>query len=359
MSKANAGEPEVAVKPHPKSRGAARRATRRGPTIDDVANVAGVSRGTVSRVLNGGHYVSSAARDAVERAMSETGYVVNTSARALVTRRAGAVAVVLSEPQELLFEDPNFSVLLRAFSQRLAESDLSMILMIAGSADERARVTRFVRAGHVDGVLLLSTHAGDPIFEELEAARVPTVACGKPLEHEDRIPFVAADDREGGRQMTRYLQESGRRRIGTVTGPLDTSGGRDRLAGYRDVLGDDAREDRIVSATHYTHRAGEEATAQLLRQAPDVDALFVASDLLAAGAMAALREAGRSVPGDVAVGGFDDSQLALATTPPLTTVRQPLDRIAARMVDLALRRIADEPVESELVTTEIVRRGSA
>jgi DNA-binding LacI/PurR family transcriptional regulator len=345
--------------PHPKSRGAARRATRRGPTIDDVARVAGVSRGTVSRVLNGGHYVSPAAQRAVEMAMTETGYVVNTSARALVTRRSNAVAVVLSEPQERLFEDPNFSVLLRSASQRLAESDLSMVLMIAGNADERDRVARFARAGHVDGALLVSTHAGDPIFDELKAARVPVVACGKPLDREDKIPFVAADDREGARQMVHFLRESGRERIATITGPLDTSGGRDRLAGYRDVLGDEAPEARIVPARQYTYKAGEEAMERLLGRAPDIDAVFVASDLLAAGALASLRRAGRTVPDDIAIGGFDDSQIALATAPPLTTIRNPLDLVAVTMVDMVIKHIAKEPIESQLVPTVLVRRESA
>jgi DNA-binding LacI/PurR family transcriptional regulator len=345
--------------PHPKSRGAARRATRRGPTIDDVARLAGVSRGTVSRVLNGGRYVSPEAMRAVELAMTETGYVVNTSARALVTRRSGAVAVVLSEPQERLFEDPNFSTLLRSASQRLAECDLSTVLMIASGDDERERVVRFARAGHVDGALLVSTHAGDPIFDQLKAARVPIVACGRPLDREDRIPFVAADDREGARQMVRYLRDSGRRRIATITGPLDTPGGRDRLAGYRDVLGDEAVEARIVPARQYTHRAGEEAMARLLEQAGDVDAVFVGSDLVAAGALAALRRSGRTVPDDIAVAGFDDSQIAIATTPPLTTIRHPLDRVAEAMVDMVVKHIAGEPVTSQLVPTELVRRESA
>jgi DNA-binding LacI/PurR family transcriptional regulator len=331
----------------------------RRPTIDDVARVAGVSRGTVSRVLNGGRYVSPAALRAVELAMAETGYVVNTSARALVTRRSGAIAVVLSEPQELLFEDPNFSTLLRSASQRLAESDLSMVLMIAGNADERERVARFARAGHVDGALLVSTHAGDPIFDELQAAHVPIVACGRPLDRDDAIPFVAADDREGARQMVRYLRECGRERIGTITGPLDTPGGRDRLAGYRDVLGDAVVEARIVPAREYTYKAGEEAMERLLGRAPDIDAVFVASDLVAAGALAALRRAGRSVPDHIAVAGFDDSQIAIATTPPLTTIRHPLDQVAKTMVDMVVRHIAGEPVTSQLVPTELVRRESA
>ena len=333
--------------------------TARRPTIDDVARVAGVSRGTVSRVLNGGRYVSPAALRAVELAMTETGYVVNTSARALVTRRSGAIAVVLSEPQERLFEDPNFSTLLRAASQRLAESDLSMVLMIAGNADERDRVARFARAGHVDGALLISTHAGDPIFDELQAAGVPIVACGRPLDRGDAIPFVAADDREGARQMVRYLRESGRARIGTITGPLDTPGGRDRLAGYRDVLGDEAVEARIVPAREYTYKAGEEAMERLLGRAADLDAVFVASDLVAAGALATLRRAGRAVPDDIAVAGFDDSQIAIATTPPLTTIRHPLDQVAHTMVDMVVKHIAGEPVASQLVPTELVRRESA
>ena len=333
--------------------------TARRPTIDDVARVAGVSRGTVSRVLNGGRYVSPAALRAVELAMTETGYVVNTSARALVTRRSGAIAVVLSEPQERLFEDPNFSTLLRAASQRLAESDLSMVLMIAGNADERDRVARFARAGHVDGALLISTHAGDPIFDELQAAGVPIVACGRPLDRGDAIPFVAADDREGARQMVRYLRESGRARIGTITGPLDTPGGRDRLAGYRDVLGDEAVEARIVPAREYTYKAGEEAMERLLGRAADLDAVFVASDLVAAGALATLRRAGRTVPDDIAVAGFDDSQIAIATTPPLTTIRHPLDQVAHTMVDMVVKHIAGEPVASQLVPTELVRRESA
>ena len=331
----------------------------RRPTIDDVAEVAGVSRGTVSRVLNGGHYVSRGALESVQRAMAETGFVVNSSARALVTRRSGAVAVVLSEPQERLFEDPNFSVLVRACSQRLAEADLSMVLMIAGSAGERERVTRFARAGHVDGVLLVSTHAGDPIFDELEHSGVPTVACGKPLEHESSIPYVAADDRQGARQMVTYLRESGRERIATIAGPLDTSGGRDRLDGYRDVLGTTAPDAYIVAAREYTQASGEEAMERLLGRAPDIDAVFVASDLLAAGALAVLRRTGRRVPEDVAVGGFDDSQIAAATTPPLTTIRNPLEQVAAKMVELALRYIDKQTVESVLVPTELVRRESA
>lgn len=345
--------------PHPKSRGAARRAMRRGPTIDDVAQVAGVSRGTVSRVLNGGRYVSPAAQAAVERAVRESGYVANSSARSLVTRRSGAAAFVLSEPQELLFEDPNFSVLLRSCTQALAEHQMSLVLMLASGPDQRQRVLQYMRAGHVDGILLVSTHRGDPIVAELERGNLPAVACGKPLGPEPAVPFVAADDRGGAQRMTRHLLDLGRRRVATVTGPLDAPGGQERLAGYRDVLGDRLDEALVVSATDYSYHAGEVAMSELLARSPDLDAVFVASDLLASAAIAVLRRAGRAVPGDVAVGGFDDSRVATTTDPPLTTMRNPLDQVGVEMVDLLLQRIAGERPASRVLPVDLVRRTSA
>lgn len=344
---------------HPKSRGAARRASRRGPTIDDVATVAGVSRGTVSRALNGGRYVSPAAQAAVRKAVRSTGYVVNSSARSLVTRRANAVAFVVSEPQERLFEDPNFDVLLRAATQCLAEHDIALVLMVAGDEDGRARVVRFVRGSHVDGVLLISTHGKDPLVAELVRHDLPLVMCGRPPDAAAAVPYAGAQDREGARQMTRYLLGTGRRTVGIITGPLDTPGGMDRLAGYRDVLGRRARKSLITSASQYSYAGGYDGMTALLEQSPGIDAVFVGSDLLAAGAIAALRRAGRRVPEDVAVGGFDDSRVALMTDPPLTTMRQPMERVAAEMVRLLLQCVAGEPAGSVLLPVELVRRGSA
>jgi DNA-binding LacI/PurR family transcriptional regulator len=357
----NIGSPNVDTGqpiPHPKSRGAARRAMRRGPTIDDVAELAGVSRGTVSRVLNGGRYVSPAALKAVERAMRATGYTVNQSARSLVTKQSNAVAFVLSEPQERLFEDPNFSVLLRCCTQALAEHDFSLVLMRESSKDERDRVLRYVRGGHVDGVLLISAHAGDPFIADLARGVVPAVACGRPGGIDATIPYVAAEDREGARQMTRYLVEQGRRRIGMIACP-QVVGGPERVQGYREVLGRKALKRLVVDASDYSHAAGVTAMRELLAVSPDIDAVFAASDLLAAGALAELRRTGRRVPEDVAVGGFDDSRIARETDPPLTTIRQPLERVSRDMVDVLLRLIRREPASSRVLPTELVIRESA
>jgi DNA-binding LacI/PurR family transcriptional regulator len=334
------------------------RSSRPRPTIDDVAAVAGVSRGTVSRALNGGHNVSVSAAEAVRRAVAKTGYVANQHARSLRTQRSQSVAFILSEPQERLFEDPNFNVLLHFCARALAKHDITLLLALAGTDDDRKRVGRYLAAGHVDGALLVSTHSGSPLLADLRARGLPLVACGRPLGFERDIAYVAADDRDGARQMVGYLRSIGRRRIGIITGPLDTSGGVDRLAGYRDVLGS-SFDGSLVAHGDYTRAAGAAAMATLLAQAPDVDAVFAASDLMAVGALAALRQAGRRVPQDVALGGFDDSGIAGASQPAITTIRHPLERISAEMVRLLLAQIDGEPPSAVILPTELVIRESA
>lgn len=334
---------------------------RRPPTIHDVAREAGVSRGTVSRVLNGGHYVSPSAQEAVNAAIRKTGYVVNRHARSLITGRSDSVGFLLTEPQERFFEDPNFNVLLRGCTQALAAHDVPLLLMLAGTPDERRRIMRYITAGHVDGVLLVSSHSGDPVTDELREAGVPMVACGKPIGQASKVSYVAADDRDGARDMVRHLLSLGRRRVGTVTGPLDTPGGVDRLAGYREILAEEGIEadERLIASGDYSRAGGEAAAAQLLERAPDLDAVFVASDLMAQGVLTTLQRAGRRVPEDVAVGGFDDSPAALTARPELTTVRQPWDRISAEMVRVLLAQISGEDPAAVILPTELVIRGSA
>ena len=331
---------------------------RRRPTIEDVAAEAGVSRGTVSRVLNGGHYVSPATLDAVNRAIKKTRYVVNQHARSLVTQRSESVAFILSEPTERLFSDPNFIVLLRGCTQALAEHDIGLFVWIASSTSERNRVTRFLAAGHVDGALLVSAHAGDPLLNLLGKASVPYVAIGAPLGHESETSYVAVDERGGARTMVEYLRAAGRSRIATITGPLDTSGGRGRLEGYRDVLGGDF-DPALVAEGDYSQDSGEHAMDVLLERSPDLDAVFVASDAMGLGALIALHRAGRRVPEDVAVGGFDDSSAALAARPALTTIRQPWQRISREMVRLLLASIDGAEPVAVILPTELVRRESA
>ncbi|MEU0091001.1 LacI family DNA-binding transcriptional regulator [Kribbella sp. NPDC006257] len=330
---------------------------RRRPTIKDVAAVAGVSRGTVSRVLNGGRWVSPDALTAVQAAIKSTGYAANRHARSLVTGRANSVAFLLTEPHQLLFEDPNFSVLLRGAADALAKRDIPLLLMTAGTPAERRRVTDYVTAGHVDGVLVISSHAHDPMVASLLREKIPVVACGVPLGYEGKVGYVAADDVEGARRMVRHLRDSGRQQIATITGPLDTPGGVLRLQGYRDELGA-GYDKELVAHGDYSRLGGQRAMAALLAARPGIDAVFVASDLMAAGALTTLAAHGRRVPEDVAVGGFDDSWLAATLTPALTTMRQPFERITTEMVRLLEEIVGGERPAAVILPTTLVHRES-
>lgn len=327
------------------------------PTIRDVAASAGVSRGTVSRVLNGGKWVSPDALSAVERAIADVGYVANQHARSLVTSRSNSIAFLLTEPHHLLFEDPNFSVLLRGIAEELSGREMPLLLMVAGTPAERRQISRYVAAGHVDGVLLISSHRGNPMMADLLEHDIPVVACGVPLGFEGRVGYVAADDRSGAVTMTRHLIDRGRSRIATITGPPDTPGGTLRLDGYREALGD-RFDESLVATGDYSRESGRVAMSELLDRHPDLDAVFVASDLMAAGALATLQAAGRRVPEDIAVGGFDDSGVAAAVHPALTTMRQPFARISAEMVRLLQEVIAGEEPAAITLPTSLVQRAS-
>jgi DNA-binding LacI/PurR family transcriptional regulator len=331
------------------------------PTLEQVAALAGVSRATVSRVVNGSPKVSPVVRAQVERAVAKLGYVPNRAARSLVTRRADSVALVASEPHARFFSEPFFAGMVRGVSAALAETGVQLLLLIAQGLPDRQRLQRYVVGGHVDGVLLASLHGDDPLPGALERAGVPAVLVGRPA---GPVPasYVDADNRGGTGKAVEHLVRRGRRRIATITGPLDMGVGLDRLEGYRDGLtaaGLAADED-LVEPGDFTEEGGAAAMARLLaRPGPPVDAVFAASDLMAAGALRALRAAGRRVPEDVAVVGFEDSAVARYAQPPLTTVRQPIEEMGRQATRMLLAKIAGETGGMHLILdVDLVERAS-
>jgi DNA-binding LacI/PurR family transcriptional regulator len=330
------------------------------PTLENVAQRAGVSRATASRVVNGSTSVAPQIRDRVLSAVEALGYVPNQAARSLVTQRTDSIALVASETASRVFsDDPFFAGVIRGVSLELEDADKQLVLMMVGpSGPSHDRVERYATGGHVDGVVIFSMHGADPLPERLHRAGVPVV-CNGWLLTPSPVPCVDVENEGGARAAVRHLLDLGRRRIATIAGPQDMSAGIDRLTGYRAEMSDSSRRS-LIAVGDFTRGSGEQAMTQLLADDPDLDAVFVANDPMAEGALRALRRAGRRVPDDVAVVGFDDMDFARYTEPPLTTVRQPITDIGRTVARQVLRLVAGEAIERVVVLpTELVVRESA
>ncbi|MEU6884830.1 LacI family DNA-binding transcriptional regulator [Streptomyces viridosporus] len=339
------------------------------PTLEDVARRSGVSRSTVSRAINGSPRVSPAVTERVRQVVNELGYVPNQAARKLVTRRNDAVAVVVTEPQNRLFVDPFFDLHLRGIRQELVRQGAQLVLLLIEEPDDYARVGNFLGGSHVDGALLFSLRADDPLPEMVTRMGLPAVLGGRPLlgagESDGGYAYVDADNRGGAREAVRHLVSLGRTRIATITGPLNQAAAVDRLDGYRDVLLDS--NPHLIVEGDFTFQGGADAMSALLEKSPDLDAVFVASDLMAGGALRVLRDRGRKVPDDVALIGFDDlPPLVEAMDPPLTTVHQDIEGMGRLMARLLFGRTSDpsedggiQPLSSVIAPTRLVLRQSA
>lgn len=337
---------------------------RQRPTLEMVAERAGVGRGTVSRVINGSSQVSPRTREAVHAAIAELGYSPNQAARTLVTRRTDTIALVVSESRDRLFADPFFADIIRGVSSVLHERDLQLMLTTARGETEHKRVGEYLSGSHVDGALLVSLHRDDPLTARLAESGVPVVHGGRPYSPTQPAPYcVDIDNFNGARAATGHLLASGHRRVATITGPQDMNAGVERLRGYRDSLAEAGREvdERLIVQGDFSAEGGAEAMARLLDQGGDPDAVFVASDMMAIGAIRVLRERGLGIPEDIALVGFDDTLMAQHSDPPLTTVHQPTVKMGQEMarllVDVAIPRTAES--ETVLLDTHLVVRDTA
>jgi DNA-binding LacI/PurR family transcriptional regulator len=251
----------------------------------------------------------------------------------------------------------------------LAGTRYQLVLLMVGADDDRARVERHLLQGGADGALVLSARAHDPLPGRLAAAGIPCVTAGRPsgappdgAGARPTVGYVDADNLGGAEAAVAHLVARGRRTIGTVAGPADMVPGADRRTGWEKALREAGRPAgaALVAEGDFTHAGGRAATEALLGRVPDIDGLFAASDLMALGALDALRAAGRRVPGDVAVVGFDDSELARTTEPPLTTVRQPIEQLGTEMARLLVAQLDDgAPPTGIVLCTELVVRKSS
>ena len=331
-----------------------------GPvTLEEVAQRAKVSRATASRVVNGDPRVGEPVRAAVESAVRDLRYVPNRAARSLVTRRSDSVAVVIPEPTTQLFGDPFFPRVLRGISESLGRDGMQLVLLMPQAPTDEVRVERYLEAGHVDGVLLISLHGADPLPAGLRRHGVPFVIGGRPPE--EGYTYVDVDNRGGAATAVGHLLEIGRSRVATIAGPQDMAVGADRLAGFRERLAQAGKDGTLVEVADFTHDGGRSAMERLLNREPSLDAVFAASDLMATGAMAAIRAARRSVPDDIAVVGFDDAPMAATADPPLTSIRQPIEEMGREMARLLIEgiRVPGRPPRRVILDTQLVVRHSS
>ena len=335
----------------------------RPPTLEDVARVAGVSRATVSRVINTTRNVDPAIQETVRRAIAKTGYTPNTAARSLVTRRTGTIALVVSGAGVAggdILVDPFFGRIASGIISSLRPRGVYPLLMFADTSETRAQVVDHLRQGNADGALVVAIHSQDPLPAMLVAANVPAVLFARPTRPLP-ISFVDLAHREGGRLAVDHLVARGCRHVVTISGPLDVPASQERLAGFHEAWTRHGFAEAPFVEGNFTQDSGERAMERLLAEHPDLDGVFAANDLMAAGALHVLRDHGRRVPDDVAVIGFDDSSAATASRPALTTVRQPVEDMAAEMARLLLDRIGrqDRRVTSVIFEPTLVVRQSA
>ncbi|RDG36197.1 LacI family DNA-binding transcriptional regulator [Streptomyces corynorhini] len=329
------------------------------PTLEEVAALAGVGRGTVSRVINNSPRVKDTTRHLVEQAIAQLGYVPNRAARALAGSRTDAVALVIPETEKRFFEEPYFSDIVHGVGDALADTDLQLLLTLVRTDKERQRFLQYARARRVDGVLLVSVHGSDPLPDLLAEMEMPTVLSGR-RSGDESVSYVDSDNVGGARAAVRHLAESGRREIATITGPLDMYVAQCRLRGYEEAVGDTPGGGSWIAHGDFTEESGRRAMGELLIRNPDLDAVFAASDVMAVGALHTLRARGRRVPEDVAVVGFDDSPISRHTDPQLTTVRQPVEEMGRTMARVLLETLSDSSAawQHVVLRTELVERAS-
>ena len=326
-------------------------------TIEEVASAAGVSRSTVSRVVNGSTAVSPEALAAVQRAIDDLSYVPNRAARSLASNQTHAIALIVPEDTTRFFGDPFFAAIVAGITGALRGSDYLLNLLIA-SDDPGDKMTSFVRNGGVDGALIVSHHTSDAFIERIADA-LPVVWGGRPVRRRDGEYVVDVDNVAGARAATQHLIDIGRTRIATIAGPVSMVSSVDRIEGFRSALADAGLEPFAEESGDYSEVSGAHAVRRIL-EIGRPDAIFVASDLMARGAMTALRAAGIRVPDDVAIVGFDDSFVALTTDPQLTTMRQPMYAQGEAMAGVLLSLLAGrEPDRTTILPTELVVRDSA
>jgi len=328
------------------------------PTIKDVAALAQVSRQTVSRVINNKPEVSPATRARVSAIIEQLQYRPNAAARSMVSGRSCMLGCISPN-----FSDSTFANIIESALQEARRMGYYLLTGSAPTPDDARLLLDEMLLRQVDGLLVLNARTDyryrhlTPLIEQgLALVYVGSTSGG------EKVSYVRCDDLDGGRQATRHLIDLGHTAIATITGPRDEECVQDRLDGYLQAMAEAGLErDSLPAVTgDWSAESGYEATRKLLNVGRPITAIFAQNDLMAIGAIRALREAGYQVPADISVIGFDDIPLISFIDPPLTTIRQPMEELGRRAAQLLVQRIdsPDRPPEQALIRAQLIERAS-
>ena len=306
------------------------------PTMHDVARVADVSHATVSRVLNGHTNVAPATARAVADAIMTTGYVPNRAARSLRVQFTDTVVLVAREKVDVFYSEPTLSPMASGANLRLSEHGYQMLLALVDSPRSANRVGPLIAGGSFDAAILVAMSNDDPLVPRLMATNIPLVTASTPFPRSD-IPSADTDNIGGSRAITERLLATGRSKLVAIGGPSWAPVTQLRLDGFHQGAKNAALGHTTVN--EWTLTAGKRAMTELLERHPDLDGVVAASDLLAAGAIQALNEAGRQVPQNVGIVGFDDAPIAALSDPPLSTVRSDARATGVALADMVVAQI--------------------
>ena len=329
-------------------------------TLEDIARQAGVSRSTVSRVVNGHPSVKEPVRQRVLKVIQSTGYHPNAAARALASQRSNMLGLVLPRSVSSFFADPYFPRLTQGIAQACNQFDFTLSLFLVGTKeDEEKLFSRISRKGFLDGVLVQSGQIGDQLIEQLVNSKMPLVIAGRPF-HPENVSYIDVDNVNAAYHAVSHLIRLGHQRVATITGTINSTVSVDRKEGYLKALIERRREvdDALIVEGDFTEAGGYFAMKKLLPQKPD--AVFAASDMMALGAMRAAREVGLRIPEDIAFVGFDDLPMAILSDIHLTTVRQHVFQFGFKAVEILLDLIENgiQPPRRVILDTELIIRDS-
>jgi LacI family transcriptional regulator len=331
-------------------------------TIEEIADLAAVSRSTVSRVLNNHPSVRPTVRARVQQVIREHRYTPRAAARSLASRRTNVVGLLIPRSAATIFSDPFFPHVIQGITETCSNRGYFLMLSMVTAEREQDFYERVLRGRHVDGLIMMSSDIDDPILPLLIRDETELVLVGRHPYLPD-LSSADVDNVDGARQAVQHLIDLGHRRIATITGPLNMVGGMDRRDGYKQALAEAAipvRPELIVEGD-FTQAGGYQGMRKLLELAEPPTAVFVASDSMAAGALRAVHEAGLNIPGEIGMVSFDDLPLASALMPPLSTVHQPLYELGATAAELLIARLeqsGEQPPTHVRLKTHLVIRQS-